>query len=200
MKSGEIRLGENRLTGLPSHETVRLGLAYVPEGRQLFGTMSVRDNLILGAYADCARTALGNVGPIGWFTRRPTFRRNLDAVCELFPRLKERMNQRAGSLSGGEQQMLAIGRALMSSPKILLLDEPSLGLAPNLVREILKLLLRLRDEGITILLVEQDANAALRIADRGYVMERGRITIAGTAKELMNDDRVRQAYLGKSVA
>lgn len=200
VKSGEIRLGENRLTGLPSYETVRLGLAYVPEGRQLFGTMSVRDNLVLGAYTDCARTTLGNIGPLGWFVRRPAFQKNLDAVCGLFPRLKERMNQRAGSLSGGEQQMLAIGRALMSSPKMLLLDEPSLGLAPTLVRDILKLLLRLREEGITILLVEQDANAALKIADRGYVMERGRITIEGTTKELMNDDRVRQAYLGKSVA
>jgi len=121
-------------------------------------------------------------------------------VYELFPRLKERTKQKAGSLSGGEQQMLAIGRALMSSPKMILLDEPSLGLAPNLVRDILKLLVRLREEGLTILLVEQDANAALKIADRGYVMERGRITIEGTAKELMNDDRVRQAYLGKSVA
>jgi branched-chain amino acid transport system ATP-binding protein len=200
VRSGEIQLGGRRLTGLSSYETVRLGLAYVPEGRQLFGAMSVRDNLILGAYPDCARTALGSIGPIGWFIRRPGFQRNLDAVCELFPRLKERMKQRAGSLSGGEQQMLAIGRALMSSPQILILDEPSLGLAPNLVREILRLLLRLRDQGITILLVEQDANAALKIADRGYVMERGRITIEGTAKELMNDDRVRQAYLGKSVA
>jgi branched-chain amino acid transport system ATP-binding protein len=121
-------------------------------------------------------------------------------VFKLFPILKERQKQQAGSLSGGEQQMLAIGRALMSSPKILLLDEPSLGLAPNLVKEILRLLIRLRDEGLTILLVEQDANAALKVADRGYVMERGRITIEGTARELLGDDRVRQAYLGKTVA
>jgi branched-chain amino acid transport system ATP-binding protein len=121
-------------------------------------------------------------------------------VFKLFPILKERQKQQAGSLSGGEQQMLAIGRALMSSPKILLLDEPSLGLAPNLVKEILKLLIRLRDEGLTILLVEQDATAALKVADRGYVMERGRIAIEGTARELLGDDRVRQAYLGKAVA
>jgi branched-chain amino acid transport system ATP-binding protein len=124
----------------------------------------------------------------------------LETVFKLFPILKERLKQHAGSLSGGEQQMLAIGRALMSSPKILLLDEPSLGLAPNLVREILKLLIRLRNEGLTILLVEQDAAAALKVADRGYVMERGRITIEGKAKELLFDDRVRQAYLGKTVA
>jgi len=132
--------------------------------------------------------------------RRPAVQTNLELVFRLFPILKERGNQQAGSLSGGEQQMLAIGRALMSSPRMLLLDEPSLGLAPTLVREILKLIVRLRDEGLTILLVEQDAAAALKIADRGYVMERGRITVEGTAKDLWGDDRVRQAYLGKSVA
>jgi branched-chain amino acid transport system ATP-binding protein len=132
--------------------------------------------------------------------RRPSIKANLEMVYRLFPILEERRNQQAGSLSGGEQQMLAIGRALMSSPHMLLLDEPSLGLAPTLVRDILKLLARLRDEGLTILLIEQDATAALRIADRGYVMERGRITMEGTAKDLMGDDRVRQAYLGKSVA
>ncbi len=199
-RSGEITLEENRLTGLPSHETVRLGLGYVPEGRQLFGTMSVLDNLVLGAYTECAKSPLGPISPIGWFMRRPLFQSQLDVVYSLFPILKERSKQKAGSLSGGEQQMLAIGRALMAYPKILLLDEPSLGLAPNLVRDILKLLKKLRDEGLTVLLVEQDANAALKIADRGYVMERGRITIEGTAKELMGNDQVRQAYLGKSVA
>ncbi len=200
LKNGEIWLEENRLTGLSSYETVRLGLGYVPEGRHLFGSMSVKDNLILGAYSDCARQKLGTIGPIGWYLRRQSFKAQLEAVYSLFPILKEREKQKAGSMSGGQQQMLAIGRALMSSPKMLLLDEPSLGLAPNLVRDILKLLRRLRDEGLTILLVEQDANAALRIADRGYVMERGRITIEGTAKELMGNDQVRQAYLGKSVA
>lgn len=200
LKSGNIWLEDNRLTGLPSYETVRLGLGYVPEGRQLFGAMSVKDNLILGAYTDCAKTRLGPIGPIGWFIRQPSYQSNLRMVFDMFPILEERSKQKAGSLSGGQQQMLAIGRAMMSGPRILLLDEPSLGLAPNLVRDILKLLLRLRDGGLTILLVEQDANAALKIADRGYVMERGRITIEGTAKELLGNDQVRQAYLGKSVA
>ena len=200
LKSGEIGLGNNRLTGLPAYETVRLGLGYVPEGRQIFGVMSVKDNLILGAYIECAKSRLGPISPIGWFTRRSLFQSKLQSIYDLFPILKERFRQKASSLSGGEQQMLAIGRALMSSPEILLLDEPSLGLAPNLVREILRLLRRLRNEGLTILLVEQDANAALKIADRGYVMERGRITIEGTAKELLGNDKVRQAYLGKSVA
>ena len=201
LQRGEIRLEDNRLTGLPSHETVKLGLGYVPEGRQIFGTMTVEDNLILGAYIECAKTRLGSIGPIGWFLRKNEFRSRIETVYRLFPRLKERVNQKAGSLSGGEQQMLAIGRTLMSSPRIILLDEPSLGLAPNLVREILRLLVRLREEeGLTVLLVEQDANAALKIADRGYVMERGRIIIEGTAKELMGNDQVRQAYLGKAIA
>jgi branched-chain amino acid transport system ATP-binding protein len=179
---------------------VRLGIAYVPEGRQVFGAMSVKDNLTMGAYTQCARNRLSAVAYIGLFLRSHAYQSNLETVFKLFPILKERQKQKAGSLSGGEQQMLAIGRALMSSPNMLLLDEPSLGLAPNLVKEILKLIARLRDEGLTILLIEQDATAALKIADRGYVMERGRITIEGTAKELMGDDRVRQAYLGKSVA
>lgn len=200
VKSGEITLGNNRLTGLLSHETIRLGLGYVPEGRYLFGTMSVKENLVLGSYTDCAKRKLETLGPIGWYLTKPSFQERLRVVYDLFPILKEREKQKAGSLSGGQQQMLAIGRALMANPNILLLDEPSLGLAPNLVRDILKLLLRLRDDGLTILLVEQDAYAALKIADRGYVMERGRITIEGTAKELLSDDRVRQAYLGKAVA
>jgi branched-chain amino acid transport system ATP-binding protein len=200
LKGGEIRLGDRRLTGLASHQTVKLGVGYVPEGRQIFGPMSVKDNLTLGAYSECAEVRFGTIGPVGWFLRRPSFQSRLQMVYRLFPILKERTNQKAGSLSGGEQQMLAIGRALMSSPRILLLDEPSLGLAPTLVKQILKLLVRLREEGLTILLVEQDANAALKIADRGYVMERGRITIEGTAKELLGNDQVRQAYLGKSVA
>ncbi len=200
LKSGDIRLEGKKLTGLPSHQTVRLGLGYVPEGRHLFGTMSVKDNLTLGAYSDCSRYRMGVIGPVSWYVRRDSFQDQLAKIYELFPILKDREKQKAGSLSGGQQQMLAIGRALMSKPKMLLLDEPSLGLAPNLVRDILRLLRRLRDEGLTILLVEQDANAALKIADRGYVMERGRITIQGTAKELLGNDQVRQAYLGKSVA
>jgi branched-chain amino acid transport system ATP-binding protein len=200
LKGGSIWLDEGRLSGLPPHKTVRRGLGYVPEGRQIFGAMSVMDNLTIGGYAHCTSSFLGPLAYAGWFLRRPAVQSNLEAVLRLFPILRERRNQQAGSLSGGEQQMLAIGRALMSSPRILLLDEPSLGLAPTLVRDILKLLGRLRDEGLTILLIEQDANAALKIADRGYVMERGRITIEGTAKELLGDDRVRQAYLGKAVA
>jgi branched-chain amino acid transport system ATP-binding protein len=200
LKSGSIWLDSHQITGLASHSTVRLGIAYVPEGRQIFGAMSVKDNLTMGAYTRCSRSRLSTVAYIGLFLHSHAYQSNLETVFGLFPILQERLNQQAGSLSGGEQQMLAIGRALMSSPRMLLLDEPSLGLAPTLVKEILKLIVRLRDEGITILLVEQDAAAALKIADRGYVMERGRITIEGTAKELLGDDRVRQAYLGKSVA
>ncbi|HEY49136.1 MAG TPA: ABC transporter ATP-binding protein [Dehalococcoidia bacterium] len=200
LKSGDIWLDDRRLSGLPSHKTIRLGLGYVPEGRRIFGDMSVRDNLTLGSYFECARNPLSALLYVGWFLRRPSVQSNLETVFRLFPILKERQKQKAGSLSGGEQQMLAIARALMASPQILLLDEPSLGLAPTLVKDILKLLVRLRDEGLTILLVEQDANAALKIADRGYVMERGMITIEGTARELLGDDRVRQAYLGKTVA
>lgn len=200
LKSGSIWLDNRQITGLASHSTVRLGIAYVPEGRQIFGAMSVKDNLTMGGYTQCARSRLSTIADIRLFLHSHAYQSNLETVFGLFPILQERLNQQAGSLSGGEQQMLAIGRALMSSPRMLLLDEPSLGLAPTLVKEILKLILRLRDKGITILLVEQDAAAALKIADRGYVMERGRITIEGTAKELLGDDRVRQAYLGKSVA
>ena len=200
LKSGEIRLDEKNISRLPAHKIVSLGLAYVPEGRQIFGAMSVKDNLTMGAYVHCSKRRFSNLSYARWFMQRQDVQANLDMVYKLFPILKERLKQKAGNLSGGEQQMLAIGRALMSSPKMLLLDEPSLGLAPNLVREILKLIIRLREEGLTILLVEQDANAALKIADRGYVMERGQITMEGTAKDLLGNDRVRQAYLGKSVA
>jgi branched-chain amino acid transport system ATP-binding protein len=200
LKGGGIWLDDRKISGLSSHRTVQMGLAYVPEGRQIFGAMTVKDNLTMGAYSQCARSRLGTLGYIGWFLRRPDVQSNLETVFSLFPVLRDRLRQEAGSLSGGEQQMLAIGRALMSSPRMLLLDEPSLGLAPILVKEILRLIIKLRDEGLTILLVEQDASAALKIADRGYVMERGRITIEGTASELLGDDKVRQAYLGKSVA
>jgi len=200
LAGGSILLGERRISGHPPHRIVGMGLAYVPEGRQIFGEMSVKDNLTMGGYSQCSRRKWSNLGTVGWFLRRPDVRSNMETVYALFPVLKERLAQQAGSLSGGEQQMLAIGRALMSSPGIIILDEPSLGLAPNLVRDILRLIVRLRDEGITILLVEQDAAAALKIADRGYVMERGRITVEGTSKELLGNDRVRQAYLGKSVA
>jgi branched-chain amino acid transport system ATP-binding protein len=198
VKSGTIWLDELRISGRPPHKTVRLGVGYVPEGRQIFGSMSVTDNLIMGSYPLYTRKWLRNLGLASWALRDSLVKPNLDKVLKLFPRLEERRKQQAGSLSGGEQQMLAIGRALMSSPKILLLDEPSLGLAPKLVKEILSLLARLRDEGMTVLLIEQDAFAALKIADRGYVMERGRIVLEGSAAELLSNAGVKQAYLGKS--
>jgi branched-chain amino acid transport system ATP-binding protein len=198
VKSGTVWLDELRISGRPPHKTVRLGVGYVPEGRQIFGSMSVMDNLIMGSYPLYTRKWYRNLGYAPWALRDSLVKPNLDKVLKLFPKLKERSKQQAGSLSGGEQQMLAIGRALMSSPKILLLDEPSLGLAPMLVKEILSLLAKLRDEGMTILLIEQDAVAALKIADRGYVMERGRIVLEGSAAELLSNAGVKQAYLGKS--
>jgi branched-chain amino acid transport system ATP-binding protein len=198
VKSGTIWLDEVRISGRPPHKTVRLGIGYVPEGRQIFGSMSVMDNLIMGSYPLYTRRWLRNLGLASWALRDSLVKPNLEKVLKLFPRLEERRKQQAGSLSGGEQQMLAIGRALMSSPKILLLDEPSLGLAPKLVKEILSLLAKLRDEGMTVLLIEQDAVAALKIADRGYVMERGRIVLEGSAAELLSNAGVKQAYLGKS--
>jgi len=198
IKSGAIWLDDVRLSGRPPHKTVRLGVGYVPEGRQIFGSMSVMDNLIMGSYPLYTRKWFRNLGYAPWALRDSLVKPNLEKVLKLFPRLEERRKQQAGSLSGGEQQMLAIGRALMSSPKILLLDEPSLGLAPKLVKEILSLLAKLRDEGMTVLLIEQDAVAALKIADRGYVMERGRIVLEGSAAELLSNAGVKQAYLGKS--
>jgi len=198
VKSGTVWLDDLRLSGRPPHKTVRLGVGYVPEGRQIFGSMSVMDNLIMGSYPLYTRKWYRNLGYAPWALRDSLVKPNLEKVLQLFPRLRERSKQQAGSLSGGEQQMLAIGRALMSSPKILLLDEPSLGLAPMLVKEILSLLAKLRDEGMTILLIEQDAVAALKIADRGYVMERGRIVLEGSAAELLSNAGVKQAYLGKS--
>jgi branched-chain amino acid transport system ATP-binding protein len=198
VKSGTIWLDELRISGRPPHKTVRLGIGYVPEGRQIFGSMSVMDNLIMGSYPLYTRKWIRNLGYAPWALRDNLVKPNLEKVLKLFPRLDERRKQQAGSLSGGEQQMLAVGRALMSSPKILLLDEPSLGLAPMLVKEILSLLAKLRDEGMTVLLVEQDAVAALKIADRGYVMERGRIVLEGSTGELLSNAGVKQAYLGKS--
>ena len=198
IKSGTVWLDELRISGRPPHKTVRLGIGYVPEGRQIFGSMSVMDNLIMGSYPLYTRKWFRNLGYAPWALRDNLVKPNLERVLKLFPRLEERRKQQAGSLSGGEQQMLAIGRALMSSPKILLLDEPSLGLAPMLVKEILSLLAKLRDEGMTVLLIEQDAVAALKIADRGYVMERGRIVLEGSAAELLSNAGVKQAYLGKS--
>lgn len=196
VRKGAVYLGGRSITSLKAHQLARLGIGYVAEGRGMFASMSVLDNLVLGAYSQ--RGGLTSLlGDASWLLRRDEIRRRIDHVYELFPRLTTRGSQKAGSLSGGEQQMLAIGRALMSSPKVLLLDEPSLGLAPNVAREIFGLLRRLRDDGMAILLVEQDAVASLKTADRGYVMEMGRIVIEDTAKQLVNNDKVRQAYLGQ---
>ncbi|NLG50536.1 MAG: ATP-binding cassette domain-containing protein, partial [Chloroflexi bacterium] len=184
------------LDTLPAHRIVQAGVALVPEGRQLLHTMTVRDNLVLGAYCHHATSLRDLLGPVKWVLGRQEMRDRLRYVFELFPSLQERQKQVSGSLSGGEQQMLAIGRALMASPQLLLLDEPSIGLAPNLAHEILQMLVRLREEGLTVLLVEQDAHAALRIADRGYVMETGRIVAEGSGKELLNSAHMRRAYLG----
>jgi branched-chain amino acid transport system ATP-binding protein len=197
---GVIRIGDKVTSNLPAYKLVGLGIGYIPEGREIFGPMSVADNLVLGAYSDPNRSILGSLGDIKWFVNNKEVRSNLDRIFSLFPRLKEREKQAAASLSGGEQQMLAIGRALMSNPKLLLLDEPSLGLAPQVVKEILQLLVRLKNEGIGVLLVEQDAVAGLKIADRAVVLERGHVTAEGLAKDIMKDERVRQAYLGKTVA
>ena len=180
-KSGCISsLGEN-IAGMPAHEIVKHGISQVPEGRRIFAEMSVQENLEMGA-----------------FTRKDKagVEKDFEIVYNRFPRLKERRKQQAGTLSGGEQQMLAMGRALMSRPKLLLLDEPSMGLAPLLIKEIFSIIEDINREGTTVLLVEQNANMALSIAHRAYVMETGRITLQGAAKELAASEDVRKAYLG----
>jgi branched-chain amino acid transport system ATP-binding protein len=173
------------ITRQPPEAIVRAGLSHVPEGRQLFGPMSVSDNLALGAY------------PRSRQDKRRHLARDLERIFSLFPVLRERAGQTAATLSGGEQQMLAISRALMASPKLLLLDEPSMGIAPIVTRQIFGAIAALRDRGVTVLLAEQNARAALTIADRGYVLETGRIVAEGTAAELMRDREVQRAYLGK---
>jgi branched-chain amino acid transport system ATP-binding protein len=180
-KTGRIIYQDQDITTLPPHEIVKRGIAHSPEGRRILARQTVLTNLELGAYTRSDR--LGIKGDI-------------EQQFQLFPRLSERRQQLAGTLSGGEQQMLAIARALMSRPKLLLLDEPSLGLAPQIVREIFSIIRQLNKSGVTILLVEQNANLALETANRGYVLEAGRLTIAGAAKDLLNDERVKQAYLG----
>ena len=180
-RRGSIRLGEAELTRLPAHRIVGLGVSQVPEGRIVFANLSVRDNLDLGAYLRRDRSQV---------------RADLERVYTLFPRLKERERQRAGTLSGGEQQMLAIGRALMSRPRVLLMDEPSLGLAPILVREIFRTIAEISKQGMTILLVEQNAHMALGVADRGYVMETGHIVLSDSRENLLRNEEVRSAYLG----
>jgi branched-chain amino acid transport system ATP-binding protein len=179
-RSGSIRLDGHDITGLPTHEIVQRGVAQVPEGRRIFPRMSVYENLQMGAIvADATH-----------------FKHDLDRVFAMFPRLAERREQRGGTLSGGEQQMLAIGRALMSRPQLLLLDEPSLGLAPLIVRQIFEAIGRIaREEGVTIFLVEQNAYHALRLADRGYVLVNGRVRLSGTGRELLTNAEIRAAYL-----
>ncbi len=183
--TGRITFAGKDIVGMRPEAVVRLGITQVPEGRQLFGPLSVRDNLLLGAYT---RLCAG---------RKAEVLEDIERIFELFPILGERAGQRSGSLSGGEQQMLAIGRALMARPRLLILDEPCLGLAPLVARQIIHTISQLRSQGTTILLVEQNARAALSIADRGYVMETGKVVLEGSAEELLRNREVRRAYLGK---
>ncbi|MCR5717171.1 MAG: ABC transporter ATP-binding protein [Lachnospiraceae bacterium] len=179
-RSGSVEFAGENLANIPAHKMVGKGMALCPEGRRIFLQLTVRENLEMGAY-----------------TRKPSeINDSIEAIYEQFPRLKERYKQIAGTLSGGEQQMLAMGRALMSKPKLLMLDEPSMGLAPILVDQIFEIIQQLNQAGTTILLVEQNAQMALSIADRAYVLETGRIVTSGTGKELLHDDAVRKAYLG----
>jgi branched-chain amino acid transport system ATP-binding protein len=181
LRRGRIEFQGQRLDGLPPAEIVARGIAHVPEGRQLFPTMTVRENLELGARTRAARAGRGEM---------------LERVFELFPRLRERREQLAGTLSGGEQQMCAIGRGLMARPRLLMLDEPSLGLAPVLVKAIFEDLARINGQGITVLLVEQNVLRSLHLAHRGYVLENGRMTLSGPRDELLASGHIKQAYLG----
>jgi len=183
VKNGKIRYEGNDVTGRPAFRLVRRGLAMVPEGRGVFGALTIEENLAMGAYI-----------------RKDTagIKADVERVFDLFPRLKERRRQTAGTLSGGEQQMLAMGRAMMSRPKLLLLDEPSMGLAPLMVQKVFETIVTVSREGVTILLVEQNAKLALEVSRRGYVMESGEITLTGDAKSLLHDPKVRAAYLGEA--
>jgi len=183
VKSGTIRYAGDDITGARPFTLVRRGLALVPEGRGMFGALTIDENLVMGAYARSDRDGI---------------RQDTERVFTLFPRLRERRRQTAGTLSGGEQQMLAIGRALMSQPRLLLLDEPSMGLAPLMVQKVFETILAVSKEGVTILLVEQNAKLALEVSGRGYVMESGAITLAGRAADLLHDPKVRAAYLGEA--
>jgi branched-chain amino acid transport system ATP-binding protein len=180
---GQIRYEGRRIDGIPAHELINLGICHVPEGRHVFPRMTVAENLEMGAFR----------------FKRPD-QQVFDHVLELFPRLRERIKQLSGTLSGGEQQMLAIGRALMGKPRLLLLDEPSMGLAPLIVKQIFDIVSEINGEGVTVLLVEQNAAQALGLANRGYVLETGEIVLQGTGSELLADDRVRAAYLGEEIA
>ena len=180
-KSGSITYDGHDLLKTHANKIVTLGMAHVPEGRHVFTRMSVQENLEMGAFSLKDQSSLG---------------KDLEMVFDYFPRLKERRRQLAGTLSGGEQQMVAMGRALMSHPKTILMDEPSMGLSPLLVKEIFDIIVTLRKRGITVLLVEQNAKMALSIADRAYVLETGKITMEGKASDLLHDEKVRKAYLG----
>jgi branched-chain amino acid transport system ATP-binding protein len=179
-KSGSIQFKGQELTQIPAHKIVKLGISHSPEGRRVFGILTVEENLMLGA-----------------FSRSKMNKETLKWVYQLFPRLEERRKQLAGTLSGGEQQMLAIGRSLMSDPEMLLLDEPSLGIAPILVKAIFEQIKAIAQKGVTVLLVEQNAKAALKLADRGYVLDVGKIALSGTSAELLASEKVQEAYLGK---
>jgi branched-chain amino acid transport system ATP-binding protein len=180
--AGSITYGGRRIDGIPAHELIRLGICHVPEGRHVFPRMTVAENLDMGA-----------------FRFKRVDQADLERVLELFPRLRERFRQQAGTLSGGEQQMLAIGRALMGKPKLLLLDEPSMGLAPLIVAQIFDIIREINSTGVTVLLVEQNAAQALALANRGYVLETGDIVLQGTGSDLLADDRIRAAYLGEEI-
>lgn len=182
-REGRVVFDGQVLNGVPAHQIVNMGISQAPEGRKVFTTLTVQENLNMGAYS------LGS--------DREAIEENRRRVFQLFPRLEERKNQVAGTLSGGEQQMLSIGRALMARPRLLMLDEPSLGLAPMLVKAIFQTIEEINQGGVTILLVEQNARAALRLADKGYVLETGRTILSGSAEELIRDERVRRAYLGE---
>jgi len=181
--AGSITLEGRRIDGIPAHDLIRLGVCHVPEGRHVFPRMTVHENLEMGA-----------------FRFRSMDRNEYERVLELFPRLRERLKQQAGTLSGGEQQMLAIGRALMGKPRLLLLDEPSMGLAPMVVAQIFEIIQEINQSGVTVLLVEQNAAQALALAHRGYVLETGEIVLQGTGQDLLADERVRAAYLGEEIA
>jgi len=181
LTAGEIRFGGQRIDGMSAHKIVELGIAHVPEGRRLFGLMTVRHNLLVGAYLQKDKKELERV---------------LEEVFHHFPILKDRQSQIAKTLSGGEQQMLAMGRALMAKPKVILMDEPSLGLAPLMVVEITRIIDDIKNGGLTVLLVEQNASLALGLADTGYVLETGRMALQGESRELVKNEHVRKAYLG----
>ncbi|MDO4321496.1 MAG: ABC transporter ATP-binding protein [Lachnospiraceae bacterium] len=180
---GQILFEGEDITNLPTREIVARGIVLVPEGRRIFPNLTVLENLKLGAYLRKDKEKI---------------LKDYDYVFDLFPRLKERSWQMAGTLSGGEQQMLAVGRALMARPKLIMMDEPSLGLAPLIVKDIFHIISQINEQGVTVLLIEQNANAALKLADTGYVMEVGRISMQGTGKELLQNEEIRSAYLGKS--